>query len=181
MCPIYKFTSHDCLLEGRGCWLHIKNPQAIRLFQKSLTSAFSFFARIRLERNIRISVKIIKQCLLPEYCLPRKPNRSTYEFLCYSIVYRIAYLPFQNNHDHIQIFSPNLDLLVVNHHNFYCRDILVCLESIVSGHKINLIRPRLEDKMEIIRFDPWSEFSTFIKNLFLLIELEIKCIFIEKA
>ena len=37
------------------------------------------------------------------------------------------------------------------------RDILVCLESIVSGHKINLIRTRLGDKMEIIRYDPWSK------------------------
>ena len=38
-----------------------------------------------------------------------------------------------------------------------CRDVLVMLESVVSGHKINLIRPRLDDKMEIIRYDPWSE------------------------
>ena len=36
------------------------------------------------------------------------------------------------------------------------RDILVQLQSVVSGHKINLIRPRLDEKMEIIRFDPWS-------------------------
>lgn len=35
------------------------------------------------------------------------------------------------------------------------KDILVALESVVSGHKINLIRPRLDDKMEIVRFDPW--------------------------
>merc|ERR1712116_60197 len=35
------------------------------------------------------------------------------------------------------------------------KDILVCLESVVSGHKINLIRPRLGDKMEVLRFDPW--------------------------
>ena len=32
------------------------------------------------------------------------------------------------------------------------------LESIVSGHKVNLIRPRLDEKLEVIRFDPWSKF-----------------------
>ena len=32
------------------------------------------------------------------------------------------------------------------------------LESIVSGHKINLVRPRLDEKLEIVRFDPWSKF-----------------------
>ncbi|EFX83358.1 hypothetical protein DAPPUDRAFT_301876 [Daphnia pulex] len=35
------------------------------------------------------------------------------------------------------------------------KDVLVMLESIVSGHRVNLIRPRLDDKLEIIRFDPW--------------------------
>ncbi|KAI9551591.1 hypothetical protein GHT06_021924 [Daphnia sinensis] len=35
------------------------------------------------------------------------------------------------------------------------KDVLVMLESIVSGHKVNLIRPRLDEKMEVIRFDPW--------------------------
>jgi hypothetical protein len=39
------------------------------------------------------------------------------------------------------------------------------LESIVSGHRVNLIRPRLDDKLEIIRFDPWSKF--FKNNLLL--------------
>jgi len=43
------------------------------------------------------------------------------------------------------------------------KDILVCLESIVSGHKINLIRTRLGDKMEIIRYDPWK-WSVFTKK-----------------
>ena len=46
----------------------------------------------------------------------------------------------------------NFRFFVINY-----RDILVSLQSIVSGHKVNLIRPRLDDKMEIIRFDPWSK------------------------
>jgi len=53
--------------------------------------------------------------------------------------------------------------------NFFLnRDILVCLESVVSGHKINLIRPRLGDKMEVLRFDPWSELAIHVHTSFLI-------------
>lgn len=38
------------------------------------------------------------------------------------------------------------------------------LESIVSGHKVNLIRPRLDEKLEVIRFDPWSKFELLFKS-----------------
>lgn len=31
------------------------------------------------------------------------------------------------------------------------------MESVVSGHKFNAIRERLADKMELIKFDPFSE------------------------
>jgi len=48
------------------------------------------------------------------------------------------------------------------------KDILVCLESVVSGHKINLIRPRLGDKMEVLRFDPWSELAIHVHTSFLI-------------
>jgi len=44
------------------------------------------------------------------------------------------------------------------------KDILVCLESVVSGHKINLIRPRLGDKMEVLRFDPWIRMECIYKE-----------------
>lgn len=38
------------------------------------------------------------------------------------------------------------------------------MESVISGHKFNQIRERLADKLEIIRFDPWSEY-TWIKEI----------------
>lgn len=34
---------------------------------------------------------------------------------------------------------------------------MVSMESLVSGHKINKIRERLADKLEIIQFDPKSK------------------------
>ncbi|XP_050303036.1 39S ribosomal protein L33, mitochondrial [Anthonomus grandis grandis] len=34
------------------------------------------------------------------------------------------------------------------------KDIMVRMESLVSGHTFNKIRPRLADKLEVIRFDP---------------------------
>lgn len=34
---------------------------------------------------------------------------------------------------------------------------MVIVESVVSGHKFNIIRPRLSDKLEIIAFDPYSK------------------------
>ncbi|CAG9766677.1 unnamed protein product [Ceutorhynchus assimilis] len=35
------------------------------------------------------------------------------------------------------------------------KDIMVQMESLVSGHTFNKIRPRLADKLELIRFDPF--------------------------
>lgn len=34
---------------------------------------------------------------------------------------------------------------------------MVQMMSAVSGHTFNMIRERLGDKLEIIRFDPWSK------------------------
>lgn len=42
------------------------------------------------------------------------------------------------------------------------RFIMVLMESMVSGHKYNAIRERLGDKLEVIRFDPYSEFSQLV-------------------
>jgi len=39
-----------------------------------------------------------------------------------------------------------------------CRRIMVVLESVVSGHQYNAFRDRLAEKLEIIRFDPYSEY-----------------------
>ncbi|KAH8376301.1 hypothetical protein KR200_000415 [Drosophila serrata] len=36
--------------------------------------------------------------------------------------------------------------------------IMVVLESVVSGHQYNAFRDRLAEKLEIIRFDPYSEY-----------------------
>ena len=35
------------------------------------------------------------------------------------------------------------------------------MESIVSGHRVNMIRERLADKLEVIRFDPWSKYKLY--------------------
>ncbi|XP_060526271.1 large ribosomal subunit protein bL33m isoform X1 [Cylas formicarius] len=37
------------------------------------------------------------------------------------------------------------------------KDIMVQMESLVSGHTFNKIRPRLADKLEVIRFDPYIQ------------------------
>lgn len=39
---------------------------------------------------------------------------------------------------------------------------MVSMESLVSGHRINKIRERLADKLEIIQFDPKSKYITAI-------------------
>lgn len=39
---------------------------------------------------------------------------------------------------------------------------MVAMESVVTGHKFNLIRERLGDKLEVIRFDPMSEYRLFL-------------------
>lgn len=41
---------------------------------------------------------------------------------------------------------------------------MVQMISAVSGHKFNIIRERLGDKAELIRFDPYSKNINFIKN-----------------
>lgn len=36
---------------------------------------------------------------------------------------------------------------------------MVQMVSAVSGHRFNAIRERLADKLELIKFDPWSKFE----------------------
>lgn len=43
---------------------------------------------------------------------------------------------------------------------------MVAMESVVSGHRFNIIRERLGDKLEAIRFDPMSEYQLFYNLLF---------------
>lgn len=47
------------------------------------------------------------------------------------------------------------------------RNILVLMESAVSGHQYTTIRERLGEKLEQIRFDPYSK-CKFQQNLFLI-------------
>ncbi|XP_076257551.1 mitochondrial ribosomal protein L33 [Rhynchophorus ferrugineus] len=37
------------------------------------------------------------------------------------------------------------------------KEIMVQMESLVSGHTFNKIRARLGDKLELVRFDPWIQ------------------------
>ncbi|XP_046674311.1 39S ribosomal protein L33, mitochondrial [Homalodisca vitripennis] len=45
------------------------------------------------------------------------------------------------------------------------KHIMVCMESVVSGHRTNMIRERLGEKMEIIRFDPLIQQDSIYKEL----------------
>lgn len=36
---------------------------------------------------------------------------------------------------------------------------MVLMESAVSGHQFNAIRERLADKLELLRFDPYSKLA----------------------
>lgn len=53
---------------------------------------------------------------------------------------------------------------------------MVQMESVVSGHTFNTIRERLADKLEMIRFDPYSKYiniySYRILNGFILVQME---------
>lgn len=44
-------------------------------------------------------------------------------------------------------------LLLISHY----RNVLVLVESIVSGHRLVRIRERLADKLEFIYFDPYGK------------------------
>lgn len=54
----------------------------------------------------------------------------------------------------------------------YFRFIMVQMVSVVSGNKVNIIRERLGDKAEIMKFDPWSKLlkysmsRKFINNIY---------------
>lgn len=39
---------------------------------------------------------------------------------------------------------------------------MVQMVSAMSGHKFNMIRERLADKAELIKFDPWSELHLIV-------------------
>ena len=39
----------------------------------------------------------------------------------------------------------------------FFRDVMVLLQSMITGHKRTAIRQRLDDKVEKIAFDPFSE------------------------
>lgn len=41
---------------------------------------------------------------------------------------------------------------------------MVLMESAVSGHQFNVIRERLADKLELIKFDPYSK-QIMIKSI----------------
>ncbi|KAJ8921402.1 hypothetical protein NQ315_003018 [Exocentrus adspersus] len=45
------------------------------------------------------------------------------------------------------------------------KQIMVQLESMVSGHKCNQIRDRLGDKLEVIRFDPLIQKESVYKEV----------------
>ncbi|XP_019876382.1 39S ribosomal protein L33, mitochondrial [Aethina tumida] len=44
------------------------------------------------------------------------------------------------------------------------KNIMVQMESVVSGHTFNTIRERLADKLEMIRFDPYIQMESLYKE-----------------
>ena len=61
---------------------------------------------------------------------------------------------------------------------------MVWIKSLVTGHKVVAIRPRNNDKLEVLRFDPYSEsfirYNTFWMNTKLIVSLvERFCVYKE--
>lgn len=48
-------------------------------------------------------------------------------------------------------------VLLMSSHSY--RKIMVQMVSAVSGHKFNMVRERLGEKAELVKFDPWSKFE----------------------
>ncbi|XP_072948689.1 large ribosomal subunit protein bL33m [Epargyreus clarus] len=44
------------------------------------------------------------------------------------------------------------------------KNIMVLMESVVSGHQFNTIRERLAEKLEVIRFDPYIQEKCIYKE-----------------
>ncbi|CAO1408057.1 unnamed protein product [Diamesa serratosioi] len=44
------------------------------------------------------------------------------------------------------------------------KKIMVLMESAVSGHQFNVIRERLADKLELIKFDPYIQMVSVYKE-----------------
>ncbi|XP_044730525.1 39S ribosomal protein L33, mitochondrial [Chrysoperla carnea] len=44
------------------------------------------------------------------------------------------------------------------------KNIMVLMESVVSGHQFNAIRERLADKLELIKFDPYIQRESVYKE-----------------
>jgi len=45
------------------------------------------------------------------------------------------------------------------------KDVMVLIQSMITGHKRIAIRPRLDDKLEKIDFDPWIQMDAPYKEL----------------
>ncbi|XP_033211288.1 39S ribosomal protein L33, mitochondrial [Belonocnema kinseyi] len=43
--------------------------------------------------------------------------------------------------------------------------LMVTVQSMVSGHSIILVRPREQDKYELIKFDPWIRKMAYYKEI----------------
>lgn len=56
-----------------------------------------------------------------------------------------------------------MDFNAVKHlTTLFYRRIMVVVESVVSGHQFNTFRDRLAEKIEVVRFDPYSEFVVYV-------------------
>ncbi|XP_051166264.1 39S ribosomal protein L33, mitochondrial [Leptopilina boulardi] len=45
------------------------------------------------------------------------------------------------------------------------RFLMVQIQSMVSGHRIVLVRPRDAEKFELIKFDPWIQREAYYKEV----------------
>lgn len=56
-----------------------------------------------------------------------------------------------------------MDFNAVKHlTTLFYRRIMVVVESVVSGHQFNTFRDRLAEKIEVVRFDPYSKFVVYV-------------------
>ncbi|XP_043474216.1 39S ribosomal protein L33, mitochondrial [Leptopilina heterotoma] len=58
-----------------------------------------------------------------------------------------------------------LTSLLLNEAKKKSRFLMVQIESMVSGHRIVLVRSREDDKIEMIKFDPWIQREAYYKEV----------------
>lgn len=52
---------------------------------------------------------------------------------------------------------------------FFIRFVMVILQSLVSGHKVVAIRPRIKEEISMLRYDPHGMYLTFKSTVYFIL------------